>query len=803
MNWSTMTIGKKIGTGFGIVLVLLTIVGVLSYTGTKGIVTNAEEVIDGNKLDGNLAQKEVDHLNWVNQVNALLTDEAITKLSVQTDDTKCAFGKWLYGEGRKQAEALVPSLAPLLKEIEAPHKALHESAIAIDKVFKQANPRLPTLFTQREVDHLKWAAKIRDAFIQKKDKLGVQKDPTQCALGKWLTSDEAKTAYQNGDQDFKNAWDAMVAVHKDLHGSAVDIESHLKFGELKILAMEKASLQENFEGLNDTLFMTLETAMEEIIDPAKTRAEGSGDISELAKWGNIDMVINEEVIQFFLQARIALAAFEKEKTEAQWQAYDDLIKGFNQGLDDWSTLAKGTPALKKTIADLERLSATWTKDAILYHEAVQSEQKADDSVQQAITLYNTKTIPLLDQTMGHLEELRKEAEHELKGMEESSRIYAAQTVPALTRVQDLLEKIREEARANIMTDDIMISAARKTEFSVILLVAVAAVIGIFMAFFISRGIIKVLTNVTGGLGEGANQVASAASQVSSSSQSMAEGSSQQAASIEETSSSMEEMASMTRKNADNAIHADGLMKEANGVVKTAHESMTELTQSMADITKASEETSKIIKTIDEIAFQTNLLALNAAVEAARAGEAGAGFAVVADEVRNLAMRAADAAKDTSELIEGTVRKVENGSQLVAATNEAFAQVADSTGKVGELVAEISEASGEQSQGIDQVNTAISEMDRVVQQNAANAEESASASEELNAQAEQLREYVGDLIMMVTGNQDMGAVQVGHKPAKSLAQKPQQTAAKKLAQPKEEVRPDQVIPFDEDEDFKDF
>ncbi|HCY87044.1 MAG TPA: hypothetical protein DHV36_18070, partial [Desulfobacteraceae bacterium] len=201
---------------------------------------------------------------------------------------------------------------------------------------------------------------------------------------------------------------------------------------------------------------------------------------------------------------------------------------------------------------------------------------------------------------------------------------------------------------------------------------------------------------------------------------------------------------------------------------------------------------------------TNLLALNAAVEAARAGEAGAGFAVVADEVRNLAMRAADAAKDTSQLIESTVKKVENGSQLVAATNEAFTRVAESTGKVGELVAEISEASGEQSQGIDQVNTAISEMDRVVQQNAANAEESASASEELNAQAEQLREYVGDLIMMVTGKKDMDTARVGHTPAKSLAHKPQKRAVKKLAQPKEEVRPDQVIPFDDEEDeFKDF
>ncbi len=172
---------------------------------------------------------------------------------------------------------------------------------------------------------------------------------------------------------------------------------------------------------------------------------------------------------------------------------------------------------------------------------------------------------------------------------------------------------------------------------------------------------------------------------------------------------------------------------------------------MQEISKASEETSKIIKTIDEIAFQTNLLALNAAVEAARAGEAGAGFAVVADEVRNLAMRAAEAAKNTAALIEGTVKKVSDGTSLVKTTSDAFKEVAGSAAKVGELVGEIAAASTEQAQGIEQVNIAVTEMDKVTQQNAATAEESASASEELNAQAEEMKSFVADLAAMVGGN----------------------------------------------------
>lgn len=250
----------------------------------------------------------------------------------------------------------------------------------------------------------------------------------------------------------------------------------------------------------------------------------------------------------------------------------------------------------------------------------------------------------------------------------------------------------------------------------------------------------------------ANEVNSAAGRISGVSQSLAQGSSEQAASLEETSASLEEMASMTRANADNARQADALMGETTKVVDLANKSMSGLTESMREVSRASEETAKIIKTIDEIAFQTNLLALNAAVEAARAGEAGAGFAVVADEVRALAMRAAEAAKNTAGLIEGTVGKVKEGSDLVTKTATVFSQLAGSTGKVKELVSEITAASGEQAQGVDQINKAVSEMNNVTQQTAANAEESASAAEELNAQSEQMKGVVGELVALVGGAQ---------------------------------------------------
>ncbi|MGA2404111.1 MAG: methyl-accepting chemotaxis protein, partial [Syntrophobacteraceae bacterium] len=283
---------------------------------------------------------------------------------------------------------------------------------------------------------------------------------------------------------------------------------------------------------------------------------------------------------------------------------------------------------------------------------------------------------------------------------------------------------------------------------------------IILVLFFARSISRPIARVVEGLNECADQVAAASSEVSSSSESLAEGTSEQAASIEETSSSLEEMSSMTKQNAQHAGQANSLMAETSAVVSRANNSMGELTASMIEISKSSEETSKIIKTIDEIAFQTNLLALNAAVEAARAGEAGAGFAVVADEVRNLALRAADAAKNTTNLIEGALRQIKQGSEIAGKTRAEFLQVTANSTKMSELVGEIAAASNEQAQGIEQVNKAVGEMDKVVQQNAANAEESASASEEMNAQAHHMKVFVEDLVTIVGGKTNGAARKTG-------------------------------------------
>ena len=337
-------------------------------------------------------------------------------------------------------------------------------------------------------------------------------------------------------------------------------------------------------------------------------------------------------------------------------------------------------------------------------------------------------------------------------------------------------------------------------------IAVIFITVLFASFFLSRRFMNAVENIIETLAELSEQIISTSDQISSDSQQLAQDVSEQASSIEETSSSLEEISSMTKQNADNANQADHLVSDSKQIVGTANESVVKLTVSMEDISRASRETSKIIKTIDEIAFQTNLLALNAAVEAARAGEAGAGFAVVADEVRNLAMRSAEAAKNTSELIEGTVKKIRDGVELVAKTNENFAGVSASTAKVGDLVAEIAATSNEQARDIEQVNNSVADMDNITRQNASNAERYASVSNEMNDRVELMKGFVDELLRLFGGHYRKRTMT---EPELSDLKRPDIHAsvekphvAEMVPAEKKEIRPEQIIPLD-DEDFEDF
>lgn len=256
-----------------------------------------------------------------------------------------------------------------------------------------------------------------------------------------------------------------------------------------------------------------------------------------------------------------------------------------------------------------------------------------------------------------------------------------------------------------------------------------------------KHIIQSLNEIMGDINHAAERVANESGQVSNSSQALAQGANEQASAIEQLTSAVTEMAAQTRQNAANANQANELALNARENAAQGNERMKEMLDAMEGINDSSANISKIIKVIDEIAFQTNILALNAAVEAARAGQHGKGFAVVAEEVRNLAARSASAAKETTDLIEGSIRKVQTGTQIAHDTARALDKIVDEVSKAAALVGDITVASNEQATGIAQVDQGISQVSLVVQTNSATAQQSAAASEELSNQAEDLKRNV--------------------------------------------------------------
>lgn len=277
-----------------------------------------------------------------------------------------------------------------------------------------------------------------------------------------------------------------------------------------------------------------------------------------------------------------------------------------------------------------------------------------------------------------------------------------------------------------------------------------------------------LNNVMSNISTASDQVAAGSVQVSDSSMSLSQGATEQASSIEELSASIEEISEQTKMNASNAEEAETKASTTKEIATQGNQQMIEMLAAMNDINESSSNISRIIKVIDEIAFQTNILALNAAVEAARAGEHGKGFAVVAEEVRNLAARSADAARETTAMIEGSIDKVNNGTNIANRTAEALTEIVDGISSVTELVSQIAIASNEQAQGVDQINQGIIQISNVVQSTSATAEETAAASEELSSQADLLKQEVSTFKLKSMSNNIKQEEQLNDEVVKMLS-----------------------------------
>lgn len=279
---------------------------------------------------------------------------------------------------------------------------------------------------------------------------------------------------------------------------------------------------------------------------------------------------------------------------------------------------------------------------------------------------------------------------------------------------------------------------------------IVALIAIFVSYTFIKNLVLELSNISVDLESNSSQVEAATVSLEQASQKLAEGSSEQAASIQETSSTLEETSSMVFRNNENTSEAAKLAEQTRTAANSGSEKMKKMLDSMLQIKQSSNEISQIVKTIDDISFQTNILALNAAVEAARAGDAGKGFAVVAEEVRNLAQRSADAARETTTLINKNIVLSEEGKNMAQEVNTSITDIDGQITKVADLLKEISAATNEQSIGIDQINKAVSQMETVLQSNAQTAEDTASSSSELSSQTKSMKDIVDRLNEVVNG-----------------------------------------------------
>ncbi len=468
-----------------------------------------------------------------------------------------------------------------------------------------------------------------------------------------------------------------------------------------------------------------------------------------------NMTLGKKIISSFIVVIVVFAAITIYQVVEMFRLMDLQDEGAGRARDAVTLLEAKTNAvnvytvfadaiinqdLAAARRDFDQLREVARKDMQTVAKLVDTEREVE--LQREFEKHYTAYLDLFDQRLWPALNRENVSTEELQEIDGAIDGIRGQTIEPLTKIVVSLQGEMDEG------DERFDAVARRT-FMISLTVSMLGILlSLVLSWLVTRAITKPLNRIIAGMSNAATQVSGASGQVSSASQTLAEGTSEQAASLEETTSTLEEMAAMIRQNAENAKQAEIISGEARAFAEKGSSAMERMSGSIGEIKAASDETAKIIKTIDEIAFQTNLLALNAAVEAARAGDAGRGFAVVAEEVRNLAQRSAEAAKNTTELIEGSREKSEQGVNVAGEVEQSLREIQSATLKVNDLVGEVSEASNEQAQGIEQVNGAMVQMDQVTQSNAASAEETAAASEELAAQSEELGSMMTQLGRMV-------------------------------------------------------
>ncbi|MCL2689915.1 MAG: methyl-accepting chemotaxis protein [Chitinispirillia bacterium] len=588
--------------------------------------------------------------------------------------------------------------------------------------------------------HYQWRLGLTETLMNG-SKFGGSLDPKTCALGKWVNSNEMKKVT---DQKTLDLLKAVAAPHDYIHIEAAKViqllESKNKAGAMELYEKKiLPAFEEVIAGL-----LAIGDRLDEVIEEQQEEALEAANAS-------IKIIIVFMIASILLS--IAIALFFARS----------ISKPLNVAVDMLHELKSGHLGA--------RLNMTRKDEIGIMGKAM--DEFADDLQQNVVGTMRKIAggdLSMFIEAVDAQDEIRPALKHTVVSLrnliiEDGGKVLTAAANKDLSlRLQKEYKGEYAKMKENIDT------------------------------------VIQNLNEAMSQVAEAAAQVSSASGEISSGAQSLAEGSNTQASSLEEVGASLEETASMTKQNADNSNQAKILATEARSAANEGETSMKRMADAINQIKTSSDNTAKIVKTIDEIAFQTNLLALNAAVEAARAGEAGKGFAVVAEEVRNLAMRSAEAAKNTTTMIEESVKNADSGVKITEEVAKSLGQIVDRVGKMGDLIAEIAAASNEQAQGIEQVNTAVASMNHVTQQNAANSEESASAAEELSSQAAELQNMVSAFVLSSGGTGSRGGQSNRRGLPAPAARKQAALPAPKAVSAKsaKAMKSDQLIPLDDDD-----
>jgi len=724
-----LKIGTKIMLLALSILCLMAVIMAWGITGLSTTVKDGEEMAAGNRLRGELLAREVDHLNWTKKVSTFLTDDNVTELDVQMDHTQCALGKWLYGDGRKEAELLVPELAKDFKALEEPHKRLHESAQKIKEVFRNADPHLPQFLTEKQLDHVNWVSAIQAAIISGDKNLNIQFDPKLCGFGKFLYGDMGKKAAAS-NPELARLFNEIKVPHKALHQQGKKIAQLLAAGDRSGAEQYyQANIVPTLQKSSTLLNQAEQVATAALVGQKKANAifveETQKSLHDVQQLMHSLNKITEANVMSDTQM---ISAAEQTRTAITIIGVVALLIGMSLAF----FISRGiTGPLKKAFAVVAQYGKGDTSDQNLpmgekvncsgIHNCGQNNCPSFGKegycwVQTGTFGPTPVCIKLTDGTYKDCRECKV-----FKAKDEISELGSVMVgmAKSLRGRSELAEAI---ARGDL-TQDVVVSSPKDQLGNAL------------------KTMLDGLREMVGGIQIAGEQIATGSGQVADASQALSQGATESAASLEEVTASMNQMAGQVRSSAENASTANQLSSEAQKAAETGDKQMSEMVSAMEEINRAGQNISKIIKVIDEIAFQTNLLALNAAVEAARAGQHGKGFAVVAEEVRNLAARSAKAAEETAELIEGSVALTDRGAQMAQQTAAGLKDIMGGTTKVSDLLEEIAAASSEQAQGISEVTTGLSQIDQVTQQNTASAEESAAAAEELSGQAMQMLEMM--------------------------------------------------------------